>query len=187
MCVCYTFHPKEFSITLLIGCAKCLHEELFAHQRNAAGAPAHDQRDSQKVWRQNPGLQGGQSRGGKWKTQRWPLTWCFCAQFQQNNPGIVCETCVCTQSPSLEPLLGVPPSLCTEIKGSRSDPGTFWALTIPLDSAGAAPSVALETPRYSKYWQKLLLAMAVHRLFLKHSPWMFPSYIFFFTSLTIFN
>lgn len=32
-----------------------VHEELSAHQRNAAGAPAHDQSHSHKVWRQMPG------------------------------------------------------------------------------------------------------------------------------------
>lgn len=75
---------------------------------------------------------------------------------------------------------GCPPSLCTEINGSRSDPGIFWALTIPLDSAGAAPSVALEAPRLANIGKSCCLLWLCISLFLKHSPWMFQSYFFFF-------
>ena len=159
----YTFHPKEHSITLLIDCAKCLHENLFAHQQNAARVPsgAHGQHNSQRVLKQNRGLWGKQNRGRKWKIRRWPLTWCCSAfaQFQQNNCLIVCETCICTQSPWNRPHLQelmwyweslLPFALKWEV----------WAWSWNMLSTYNSPGFSRTSPNYSSWSTTLQQVLA---------------------------
>lgn len=109
-------------------------------------APAHDQSHSQKGWRWNPARA---ERRREMQGSAMTFNSMFLCPFSAEQPW----DCVCSRphwrcSWSLL-------CLCSEINGSRSDPGASWALKTPLDSAGAAPAVALGTPRFSEYWQNI--------------------------------
>lgn len=124
----YTFHPKEYSITLLIDCAKCLHENLFAHQRKAARAPAgaQGQHDFQKVLRQKSWALGNAEQRRKIRDSEMTFNLmflCLCPVSAEQlfdclrDVHLHAVPIKQTTSAGADAILGVTPSLCTEIRG----------------------------------------------------------------------
>lgn len=164
----YTFHPKEHSITLLIDCAKCLHENLFAHQQWCSQSASKaqgwhnsqkDETNSQALWEAK---QGEKMRDLQMTFHLMFLCLCPVSAEQLFDclwaMPLHAVTIKQTTSAGADEMLRVASSLCTGIGGPDSE--RCRAFMTPLDSAGSALSVALEA--LWECWQTLLFAIAMY-------------------------